>query len=129
MKEPGEQRQYARFHVPGEMGYAVVKRGWLRSPMIGDIVDIGMGGMSFRYIAGGKSLSKPSHLDILLTDGSFHLDGMPLDTFSWDLEMEGERSSGFTTKRCGVKFGDLTDKQECGLRYFIQRYTTADPEA
>ena len=59
-----ERRQYPRFQIPGLMAYAVVKRGWLRSPVMGDIVDIGMGGMSFCYVARGKSLSKPSHLDI-----------------------------------------------------------------
>jgi hypothetical protein len=111
------------------MGYAVVKRGWLRSPVMGDIVDIGMGGMSFRYIAKGKSLSKPSHIDILLTDGSFHLDRVPLDTSSWDFETDSETSVRFPTKRCGVKFGDLTDNQKSALRYFIQFHTTADPEA
>ena len=124
-----ERRQYTRFHIAGLMGYAVVKRGWLRSPVMGDIVDIGMGGLSFRYVARGKPRYKPSHLDILLTDGSFHLERIPLETHLWDFEMDNETSVRFPTRRCGVKFGDLTDDQKSGLRYFIQFHTTADPEA
>jgi c-di-GMP-binding flagellar brake protein YcgR len=128
-KELVERRQYARFHIASLMGYAVVKRGWLPFPVMGNIVDISMGGVSFHYVARGKPRYKPSQLDILMTDGSLHLDRVPLETFSWDFEMETERSVGFTTRQCGVKFGNLTDGQKWALRHFIQFHTTADSEA
>ena len=129
MKELVERRRYPRFQIAGFMGYVVAKRGWLPFPVMGDIVDIGMGGVSFHYVARGKPRYKPSHLDILLTEGGFHLYRVPLETFSWDFDMESERSVGFTTRRSGVKFGNLTDNQKSDLRHFIQFHTTADPEA
>ena len=134
MKEPVERelverRQYARFNIASLMGYAVVKRGWLPFPVMGNIVDISMGGVSFCYVARGEPRYKPSQLDILMTDGSLHLDGAPLETFSWDFEMEREGSVGFTTRQCGVKFGTLTDSQKWALRHFIRFHTTADSEA
>jgi hypothetical protein len=128
-KELVERRQYARFPVASLMGYAVVKRGWLPFPVMGNIVDISMSGVSFCYLARGKPRYQPSHLDILLTDGSLHLHRVPVETFSWDFEVESERSVGFTTRRCGVKFGNLTDRQKLAVRHFIQFHTTADSEA
>jgi hypothetical protein len=128
MEAPFEYRQYARFQVPGVSAYAVFRRQWPRSPVVGEIIDVGSGGLSFCYTASRKGVSRPSGLDILLTDGSFSLNNVPLRIIT-DIELETEESSGFATRRCGVQFGDLTDEQKSNLLYFIQTYTTADPEA
>jgi hypothetical protein len=127
MKKSDEQRQYARFQVPGLSAYAVVRRNWPRSPVLGDIIDVGGGGLSFRYVAKGNESIRSSELDILLTDGSFYLDKVPLRTVS-DFEIDSDPSVGFSTRRCCVQFEDLTDDQMSDLRYFIRSYTTADPE-
>ena len=127
MKKVGEQRQFARFQVPGLSAYAVVRRNWPRPPIMGDIIDIGSGGLAFRYTAKGKQSIQSSELDILLTDGSFYLNKVPLKTVS-DLEIEGDASVGYSTRRCCVQFESLTDDQKSNLRYFIRSYTTADPE-
>jgi CheY-like chemotaxis protein len=127
VKEQAEQRRYARFQVPGLRAYAVLRRNWPRPPIMGDIIDIGSGGLSFRYTAVGKQPIQSSELDILLTDGSFYLNKVPLKTVS-DLEIEGDASDGITARRCCVQFGDLTDDQTSDLRYFIRNYTSADPE-
>ncbi|MDY6952245.1 MAG: hypothetical protein SWE60_12085 [Thermodesulfobacteriota bacterium] len=128
MKTPIEQRQYARFRVPGLGAYAVFRRHWPRSPVMGEIVDVGNGGLSFCYTTNDKQTWKPSELDILLTDGSFSLNRLHFRLVT-DVALEDEASIGFATRRCGVQFQDLTDYQRSNLMYFIQAYTTADPEA
>jgi hypothetical protein len=94
---------------------------------MGDIIDIGSGGLSFRYTAEKEQSIRSSELDILLTDGSFYLNKVPLKTVS-DVELEGDPTSGLSTRRCCVQFGDLTNDQKSDLRYFIRSYTSADPE-
>jgi len=128
MNTPIEQRQYVRFRVPGVGAYAVFRRHWPRSPVMGEIIDVGSGGLSFSYTTNEEDPCRPSHLDILLTDGSFSLNRLPFNLIS-DVPLEDEASLGFSTRRCGVQFQDLTDHQRSNLMYFIQAYTTADPEA
>ncbi|MDY6953979.1 MAG: hypothetical protein SWE60_20945 [Thermodesulfobacteriota bacterium] len=127
MKRLGEQRQFARFEVPGFSAYAVLRLKWPRSPILGDIIDIGSGGLSFRYTAKKRQPIQSSELDILLTDGSFYLNKVPLKTVS-EVEIDADTSLGSSTKRCCVAFGDLTADQKSELRYFIRSYTSADPE-
>ena len=128
MKELVNQRRCARFRIPAYSAYAAFRRQWVRSSSMGRIADIGLGGLSFRYIASKEWSQMSSHIDILLTDGSFCLNKMRVKRI-WDLEIDGETSVSFETRQCGVQFGDLTDNQKSDLRYFIQTYTTADPEA
>ena len=128
MKEIVDQRRWARFEVPSDSAFAVFKRHRFRPSLMGKIVDIGLGGLSFRYIAGKKCSSRSSKIDILLSDGSFCLNKVRVDTIS-DFEIDSETSVGLETRQCGVQFGDLTDSQNSGLRYFIQTHTTADPES
>jgi len=128
MKRPIEQRQYARFRVPGLGAYAVFRRHGPLSPVMGEIIDVGGGGLSFCYTTNEKDPSRPSELDILLTDGSFSLNHLSFKLIS-EVPLEDEGSVGTATRRCGVQFQDLTDHQRSHLMYFIQAYTTADPEA
>ena len=129
MKQLVEQRRHPRFQVPILSAYVVVTRHGPRSPIVGNIVDIGMGGVSFRYITREERPYESSHLDILLPDGSFHLDRVPVRTVSSDIEVENETAANISTRRCSVKFGDLTDEQKSDLTHFIQTHTTADPES
>ena len=128
MTQPGEQRNHLRFEIPGLAAYAVLKRGWPRSPVIGDISDICVGGLSFCYPSTESRTHRLSHLNILLTDGSFQLNTVQFEVI-WDCRSESEVFAGVPTRRCGVRFLGLTDEQKSDLRYFIQFHTTADPEA
>ena len=128
MKEIVYQRRWSRFQVPSDSACTVFKCHRFRPSLMGNIVDIGLGGLSFCYISTEKCSLRSSHIDILLTDGSFHLNKVRVNTIS-DFEIDGETSVGFETRQCGVQFGDLTDNQKSDLRYFIQTHTTADPES
>jgi c-di-GMP-binding flagellar brake protein YcgR len=128
-KELVERRRHKRFQVPSFSAYAVLRRHWLPSPIMGDIIDISLGGLSFRYVASEKSSYRSSGIDILLTDGSFCLNKIRVNTIS-DFEITNEVPfSSITMRRRGVQFGEMTDDHKSALRYFIQSYTRADPEA
>ena len=130
MKEIVNKRRYVRFQVSPDSVYAVFRRHWSRSSIMGSIVDISLGGLSFRYIAREKCSFRSSHMGILLTNGSFCLGfNKVLIKTILDFEIDGETSVGLETRQCSMQFGDLTDNQKSDLRYFIQTYTTADPEA
>jgi c-di-GMP-binding flagellar brake protein YcgR len=128
MKEILNKRRYVRFQVPAYSAYAAFRLHWPCSSIMGNIVDISLGGLAFRYIPSPKASNRSSHIDILLTDGSFCLNKVPVQTIS-DFEIDSETSIGLETRRCSVQFGDLTDNQKSDLRYFIQTYASADPEA
>ncbi|MDY6988292.1 MAG: PilZ domain-containing protein [Thermodesulfobacteriota bacterium] len=127
-EEPLERRRHARFNVRGIRAYAMVRRHWPPSPIMGNIVDIGMGGLSFHYVGTEKQSSRSSHLDILLSNSGFYLHKVPVKTIS-DVESDPASGVGPGTRRCGIQFGNLTEEQKSHLRYFIQAHTTADPEA
>ncbi|MDY6952441.1 MAG: PilZ domain-containing protein [Thermodesulfobacteriota bacterium] len=123
-----ERRQHARFNVNGVRAYAMVRRDWPPSPLMGNIVDIGIGGLSFHYIGKERPSSASSYLDILLGNSGFCLHEMPVRTIS-DIEADPAPGIRPGTRQCGLQFGDLTEEQKSHVRYFIQAYTTADPEA
>ncbi|MDY6989013.1 MAG: PilZ domain-containing protein [Thermodesulfobacteriota bacterium] len=129
MNEVVEQRRHARFQVPVLSAYVMIPRPGPRSPIVGNIVDIGLGGVSFCYIAGDERPHTSSHLHILLPDRSFLLDSMPVRTVSSDFQLEHQTPVNVATRRCGVTFGDLTDDQKSDLTFFIRTLTAADPEA
>jgi len=123
-----KQRRYTRFRIPAFTAYTAVTHRWLRSATIGNITDISLGGLSFRHVVGKKESYKPTgFLDISLSDGSFCLKKITFEPV-WDLPTNNETFVSIPTRRCGVQFGNLTNKQEFGLRSFIEAYTTAEPE-
>jgi hypothetical protein len=127
MKKILNNRRYVRFQVPSYTAYAAFRPHWPSSSIMGYIVDISLGGLAFRYIPSPKASNRSSHIDILLTDGSFCLNKVPVQTIS-DFEIDSETPVNFETRQCSVQFGDLTDNQKSDLRYFIQTYSSADPE-
>jgi hypothetical protein len=121
MKNIVERREHKRFRVK-EGIFAAFKPHWLRSTILGEIVDIGRGGLALHYIPDTKQSDRPYKLKILLADGSFSLDKIPARTIS-DFEIEKRFSFGsIPIKRCGVQFGDLTPSQFSLLEHFIQNY-------
>lgn len=118
-KELYERRKYKRFRVQER---AFVAFGSHVSEL-GRIIDIGRGGLSFRYIAyGGRSNGSPE-LEICLADKSFSLEKVPFKTV-WDFEIADQfPSSRITMRRRGVQFGKLPQDQIPQLGYFIRNHT------
>jgi len=66
-KPSAEQRAHKRFQVPMGSFVSLGSNG----SVLGQILDVSMGGLSFRYI--GDTSENGSHLDIFSTEHDFHL--------------------------------------------------------
>ena len=115
-----ERRKYKRFRV--QDGSLVVYGP--HSDRVGQIIDVGMGGLAFSDISSEDQSNGSFELDILLTDHGFYLEKVPVKTIS-NLEIaNGPPTVSATTRRHGVQFKDLTQDQTSKLEYFLQTHTT-----
>ena len=82
---------------------------------MGEIIDISMGGLSFRYTS-DKALPKGSlALDLLCVDDGFHVHRLPVKTVTESV-LAGQ------VRRGRVQFDRLTDRQVSQVRHFIQSH-------
>ena len=120
-KEFEEHRKHKRFQVPqgAFVGFGP------HANKVGQIVDVSMGGLCYRYVGCGES-SDGSHLDIFVTDNDFYLGAVPFKTVC-DLQVADRApASPMTMRRCGVQFGKLTHKQSAHMEYLIQQHTLGE---
>jgi hypothetical protein len=117
--EPAEGRQHGRFQVPTDAFVAFPPDYYI----VGQIVDISMGGLSISYIADEEHSERSFELDIFLAVRRFDLQGVPFRTV-WDFKSEPIPSGSAETRRSGLQFGDLTPDQMSQLEYFIHSYGT-----
>ena len=83
------------------------------------MIDIGLGGLSFRYIDTDIDPSPSDDLLILLNKPRFYLDHLPYQLVT-DNHLPNEFIfSAVTVRRMGVEFGDLTATQRTQLEDFI----------
>jgi len=93
---------------------------------VGEIIDISLGGLAFRYVDRGEwDDMPPSDLGILFGNGDLCLEDIPLKVISDCAINDGIN----ITRRCGVQFGELTKKQLEQLEYFIWANTIDFDEA
>lgn len=114
-KQIVERRKHKRFRVQDET-LAVVGH------KIGRIIDMSMGGLAFSYIAGREEGDESYQLSILLSEDSFNLTKVPFKTV-WDVEALDVPYSSLAMRRCGVEFGDLTERQISQIEYFVENHT------
>jgi hypothetical protein len=121
-KKRVEQRKQNRFRVR-EGAFAVLGDDISK---LGQIIDICMGGLAFRYVAMGTPTDGPFKLDIFLDEKGFYLGSLPFKIIS-DIEIDHEIPfSSITVRRHGVQFGKLTHKQMSQLNYFIRNHTVGE---
>lgn len=114
-----ERRKHNRFKVQGG-GFVSL---YPYFTVVGQIMDIGSGGLAFAYPARETRTNGLSQLQILATDHSFCFKKVPFRTV-WDFAVPQEFSLGsITLRRCGVQFGELTRSYEANLEYFMRYYT------
>lgn len=113
-----ERRRHRRFQVP--VGVFVGFRP--DNSRLGEIIDISLGGLSFRYLASGGPSNGSRRLNIFLTERGFCLDDVPFETVS-DVRTYQIPFTPVTMRRGGVQFEGLTENQTSRLEYFIQHFT------
>ena len=110
-----EKRQHMRY--PALDGAIVALNP--KAEILGQIIDIGLGGLSFRYIDTEVETPPSQELLILLNKPRFFLENLPYRTVT-DTELPNEFIfSAVSVRRMGVEFGNLTASQRTQLEDFI----------
>jgi hypothetical protein len=113
-----ERRKDKRFEAPAGLFVAFKPH----DARLGEIIDISMGGLAFRYLA-TKKLSNGSYkLKIFLTEGDFYLHDLRFETVT-DFGTFQIPHTSITMRRSGLQFGELTPDQRAQLKHFIHNHT------
>jgi len=120
-KELVERRKYERFQVNSNTYVA------LGPPYgkVGPVIDISLGGLSFRYVD-GKETTNESYIHIFLTEANFYLEKVPVKTIL-DFEIpDKSAASVINMRRCGLQFRGLTHDQAFQLKFCIENYSIGE---
>jgi hypothetical protein len=124
-EERVELRKHKRFRA--HENALIVFRPY--SIKVGFIVDISMGGLTFRYsdVASEEPSKESFELDIILLDTDFHLEKVPCESLrDWVIYKVHVRSRAITMRQCAVRFGELTQSQILQLEHFIKNHTMGE---
>jgi hypothetical protein len=93
------------------------------------IVDIGEGGLAFRYVPDGGPLDDSGALVIATKDLLFYVEGIPFRIVSLSDIGESLPPTYWrreVLKRYGVEFGNLNVQQISQVEHFIQEYAVSE---
>ena len=115
-KDPTDRRKHKRFEV---------KSGKCKiNEKAADIIDISMGGMAFSYVDDKEWSDETFDRGMLLGEKDLCIEEVPFKIIS-----DCAINSGLSiTRRRGVKFEKLTDKQLSQLEFYIWTNTDAKEE-
>jgi len=103
-----ERRAYRRFYIEGLALNS-------NASVCAHLIDVGMGGMAFRYVDDNSSWSTKQDEQGTISGQNFYLESLPLITVA-----ESELYNGiYTIRRHGVKFGTLTPEQRNTIEKII----------
>ncbi len=113
-----EQRKYFRF-----LSDITVVAFWNNSINLGKLKDISRGGLAFEYITDKEPKKENSQINIFFLSGNkFHLSNVPCKII-YDILIRKENyqfNKLLMTRRCGVKFEELTTIQTKQLEFFLK---------
>ncbi len=122
IKMSDERRQQKRF-IAEEGAFAALVD---QESRLGQIKDISIRGLSFRYIDSHEKLDNADELKIILGNQGLYLDRVPFVKIS-DFEIKSEFSfSTIKMRQIGLQFGELTAEQKMQLERFIQQHTIGE---
>ena len=122
-KKQTERRKHKRFRV---IGNTFVRLG-SSSYQTCLIIDISLGGLSFRYYEGITEIkefnsTETGKLDIIGVNDSFRIRQIPFETV-YDIEVESENPwHSFNSRKRGVRFTRLTHRHRSQLEKFIKAH-------
>ncbi len=126
-KEKNERRRHRRYRAR-EGVYAAVSPN---ARKLGQIVDISIGGLAFKYVAGGndpreKSRGNGGRNTLFLSSMGYYVGDIPFETVA-DYPVNIGPASKLNTveiRKMHVKFADMNFKQMFDLDYYIRQNTT-----
>lgn len=119
-----ERRKFKRFKA-AQGSYAVLGPDITK---IGQINNISMGGLAFRYLADEARSNGAKELDIIIRQNFLHVKNIPIESI-FDLELA--RENAFSTVRLrqqGVQFGELTSDQTSKLEFILKHHASCIEE-
>jgi hypothetical protein len=116
-EERVERRKYKRFRVP----IGVFLSFGPDDSRLGEIIDISMSGLAYRYLATEEQPNRARRLDIFLTDDDSYVDDVSFETV-WDFRTCEIPFTPVTMRRSGVQFGELTHSQIARLEHLIDNH-------
>ncbi len=121
-----EQRQYERLEPLQGSAFVVFRPEFSK---IGPINDISRGGLGFNYLHPADNevpAAETSHIiDIIASNNTFYLTNIPC-SLVYDAEVNKDQfmlMPDLVNKRCGLKFGQLTEEQEKQINLFLEKHT------
>ncbi len=115
-----ERRKHKRFKA-AQGAYAVLGP---ETSKLGQIKDISLGGLAFKYLADEARPNSAGELDIIIRQNSYCIRNIPIQTVS---DVELARENAFSTIRLrqqGVQFGKLTSDQTSQLEFILKHHTS-----
>lgn len=106
-----ERRNIPRFHVNSGL-FAV-------NFQLGQIIDISMEGLAFRYVEREKKRESDRGIGIIFDEDDLCFDRIPVLTVSDIIISEDRDVETPIIRRCGVRFLDLSPTQKSLLQNFI----------
>jgi c-di-GMP-binding flagellar brake protein YcgR len=115
-----EQRRYARFFLEHDT-FAAFGQEYNK---VGKVIDMSIGGLSLEYIVGENIKQNPTKIDIFSIGDIFHLYNMPCkiiyEITIHEPHVNNSNIEILTTKRCGLKFKNLSENAYCQLKLFVE---------
>ncbi len=122
MQVQEERRQQKRFKAEEGAFAALVDQ----ESRLGQIKDISLHGLSFRYIDSHEKLESASELKIILGNRGLYLDKVPFKII-FDFQIASEFSfSTVNMRQIGLAFGELSTGQRLQLDRFIKHHTIGE---
>jgi hypothetical protein len=113
-----DRRNDHRFHMQ-DIAFAVLRN---HVSKVGQIMDISLGGLSFHYIVNGEDPHRSLQMDILLAYQGIRIKKIRFKAIS-DIRIANKSPfSPLLIRRCGVRFGPLTEEQKSQLENFIRNH-------
>ena len=119
-----QRREHKRYKV-GD-GTFIVLRPQPNSSKLGRIIDVSRGGLAFHYSDSQEQPGNFSELDIFISGEGFLVGNMQFEVRSEITLPQHTPLNSVSTKRFGVKFGPMTEKNKSQLYYFIRNFAIAD---
>jgi hypothetical protein len=117
----GTERRSAQRFIPVNDTYLVIRPTF---QILGRLKDISSTGLAFEYIPfDSRSNLSSVEVDVFSSEGiKIHLSYLPVEVV-YDIKVEKVSFVGLETRRCGVKYGSLTDRQTDTLQTILQNCT------
>lgn len=115
-----ERRTYPRYRVK-DGAYAALSPD---STIMGQIVNIGRGGLCFRYIVHREQAFESVATHIFVGDNGFYLEKMPYKIVEDEQVDNGSSFSSIVMRQRRVQFSNLSSNQLAQLDYFLFNRTT-----